>query len=236
MGEIHIIGHSFVRGLQTCITRSDVPPGKYESPFQPDFGMEDHEVRLFGWRPNNTKLAYVNHALEFVSSPLYGNYCMDPPYAVILHVGGNDVDNRDFDMGHFMSTLGELLMQLLRGNVYRIVVTALMPRRRRRSRFYDYEARRVEVNHAIHRMITGNLMFRPYCYFFQWDERRFTNAAWGKDGVHFCTWGMEKYYHQMRQAMILTRAMPFDVNRLSQVRHRPKRAPGYARRYRYEPY
>ena len=190
MWSLWDIGHSFVRRLEDCVSKSPIPRGMYESPFQPDFGLEGREVRFFGWRPNGMKLGRVKDALEFVSSPLYGSYCMEPPYAVILHVGGNDVDSRDFHMGCFMSTLAAILMRLLEGKIVRIVICSLL-QRQTDSPFY--ETRRVEVNHAIQCMVTGDVRFRPFCYFFQWDDRRFTSHAWCDDGVHFTTWGMVKY-------------------------------------------
>ena len=134
--RIDVIGHSFVRRLQTCMIRRTVPEGMSESPFYPDFGLGGMQVRFHGYCPPGSQqyLSLIEHAVILTRVHLWRYYCVDPPHAVILHVGGNDADSSGFNLDRYMETLDDLLGTLLSFRVSRIVVCSVLPRFQRRRR------------------------------------------------------------------------------------------------------
>ena len=230
-GKIDLIGHSFVRRLSRCVHFGTIPTGRNESPFSKDFGMDDVQVRFFGKLPNGRNLGYVRDALELAHCHLHEQYSIDPPYAVVLHVGGNDADHCDFDVHLFLSTLEEFLRIILLSGVERIVICSVFPRYDRRGGSHSYEANRQAIHVSVRRMVASP-EFRQYLYFYQWSDRRFTGHLWSQDGVHLNDLGIMQYYHQVRNAFIMTRSMPWQHSILSEKKkHRPGRKQRKEKRY-----
>ena len=210
--------------------------GKRDSPFRADFGLTGKEVKLVGRHPGGGKLSRIEHVLEYVSSHRYANNA--PPQAVVLHIGGNDADHSTFNMEQYITDMGSLLNFLVFTlKVSRVVVCSVFPRLCR-SGESSYEIKRKMINERVLSLISLP-RFRPFCYFFRFEEHRFVARLWDDDGVHLSAGGMCQYYHQMRRALMCCDSLPFRPSPLEPLprmvqRPRPPRSlPG---RYRYQPY
>ena len=121
------------------------------------------------------------------------------PDVVILQVGGNDIDSRDFNLNTFMNNFERLLKVLLDRGVLQIIVVKLFHRLVCRTSPVLYMARRSQVNLAISQLITRS--YKLSVIF--WNPKRTCQIyCLSGDGIHLQKSKQKSYYYDLKRAAL----------------------------------
>ncbi|VDI58678.1 Hypothetical predicted protein [Mytilus galloprovincialis] len=195
--EIVVVGHSFVRRLR----------GKFgTTPFHRSFALPSRTecVGTFGGRKMSTL-----HQVEQYARSLRQIYRQQrtSPFAVVLSIGGNDIDSRHFNESDYMRLLKRIIDTFNEAGVERVVVCNILPRKTPiKISSESYSQRRDLINNRL-RLLARESIRRKTIYIYEFLSWITNKDLFCRDGIHFTHFGMSKYYFAIKAAILKTRGI-----------------------------
>lgn len=178
-GRVAIVGHSYVTRLENMIR---IDGGRN---FKNNLGLSGVNVRFYGRGGGNIQT--IAGLMAKMSADGF------IPSAVVLQIGGNDLDSTHYNINEFIAELHVALLHLRSVGVASISIMSVFPRLRHRY---------VSAEVYIRRRAELNCQLSTYCQAHEiWFEHRpmvLRPALLSSDGVHLCRCGMKRYYHEMK--------------------------------------
>lgn len=184
-GRVAMLGHSYLSRLETGIRVDQT--GR----FARNLGLRGVIVRIFARSGGR-----IDHLWELVRQMKGDGY---RPSVVVLQVGGNDLDGRDYSRAHFMAHFRGIVESLRAWGVSRVVVMAIFPRTKPRHVSREvYRSRRADLNMAL------RLELQPQedLVFFRRQRLMPSDLILAGDGVHLQAGYVRRYYYVLRYICI----------------------------------
>ena len=180
---IATIGHSYIRRLGEYCRTNNLPV---------NFNISWLNGFLYGKGGLNlTKLTDKLLSVDFFN--------VVHPDIVILQVGGNDIDSRDFNLIIFMNNFEHLLRILLEQGVQQIIVMKIFHRLVCRTSPALYTARRSQVNFAVSQLVSKS--YDSSVVF--WNPKRVCQVhCLSGDGIHLPKSKQKAYYYDLKRAVL----------------------------------
>ena len=162
--KVLVLGHSFVRRLETDIINQVHPV------LSPNIGLvnSDVVVQYLGFSGGN-----IFSLLDDPNNRLDATLRAFPAYVIVLQIGGNDIDQKEFDILLYKASVRHLIFRLQElYQVKKVVICGIFPRFKLRKVKLDVYHEKKEKNQF--RFLSGvfSLSTNPFLASWQWFDKQ----------------------------------------------------------------